>query len=166
MSFPELETAINRLQGGVGNESAQKLAHTYCREFIHTYHKDPIQFFKIFATTASEQTQFWSLTALQTLLSDYYGAYDLNDKKNMHTSFIELLKGGMQIISKKKYLMQKLAFLYLIMVKHDYPEIDSTLLAQLFDIQEQEPDQLVKANYIGIYIDIYIYWYILYIYII
>jgi len=142
-------TQLNPKPGTSGE--MQVNAKAYCMKVIQNHHKNYLYFFNLFQTSSDIFVKFWSLGAIEEIIKNYYNAYDVPLRKQLHECYLQIIERQPAIILCSPYIEAKYASLFCTLLKEDYPNYWPDAFTRLLSLLKLEvcTNPSAKMQYIS-----------------
>lgn len=152
----DLQKAISILLNPAQNYSNEikQQAAQICEQIINEHKTDYAFFFEILRINNDIYTQFWSLGALESIITRFYLTYDISLRRQLHDFYFLFLEQNSTIVFSNPLICQKFSLIFILVVKVDYPEQwpeAFTSLLKLPNLEICATSLQHKLHYIGIF---------------
>ena len=151
----KLESIISSLYGP--NPSHE--VTSYCNGLKNYYLSTPSQIsdlFNSFTTTANPHLSFWILDVLITIVTTSYPSLDHNTKTYIRNQLIHIINNHITCLNTLPFVANKFSLLFIIWLKHDYPEQCPSFLQDILTCIWSTQDQPTKLKKLNTFLDILI----------
>jgi len=133
------------------NEEKQQ-AEQYSNNIIQSHKTDYSFFFNLMEMCPDIYIQFWALSALEVIIKQHYPSYPIELRKQLHDLYFLMLEKKPMIIFGNQLIEQKYSFLFILLLKADYPQYWPEAFDKLLTLLNIEiclQDINAKFKYIG-----------------
>ena len=102
------------------NETKQT-AEQYCNKVIEEHKTDYAFFFNLMELYQDLYLQYWLLGALEVIIRQFYPGYPPPLKQQLHEYYFVMLEKKPMIIFANPHITKKYSYLFILLVKADYP---------------------------------------------
>ena len=130
----------------------QSTAKAYCAKFIQDNRKNFGCFLDLLQTSPDLYVKFWSIAALEEIVTTYYQEYDVALRQQVHECFFQVLEKQPGTVLCSPYIEAKYANLYCLAVRQDYPEYWPDAFSRLLSLLQLPvcaTTPAAKIKYIG-----------------
>ncbi len=103
------------------NEVKQE-AERYCQRVIEEHKTDYAFFFQLLEACSDIYFQFWLLSALETILVQYYPGYPPTLRQQLHEYYFLMLEQKPLVVFTHPQIERKYSLLFILLLKADYPD--------------------------------------------
>ena len=132
---------------------------SYCDNLKHYYLSTPSQIsdlFTTFTTTTNPHLSFWLLDVLITLITTSYPSLDASTKAFIRSQLINIINNHISCLNTLPFVANKFSLLFIIWLKHDYPEQCPSFLQDILTCIWNTVDQALKLKKLNTFLDVLI----------
>jgi len=127
-------------------------AKSYCTKIIQDNRKNISYFFDMMQSSPEIYVKFWTISALEEIVTNYYHEYDIALRQQLHNFYFQILEKFPGAIFCSPYIESKYANLFCLILRQDYPDYWADAFAKLFQLLQSElcaSTPSLKIQYIG-----------------
>lgn len=121
----------------------------YLESVISSHSQDCGFFFKLLHDTPSPYVKFWSLSALEKIITSHYQTYDLQTRAKLRVVYFDILEKRPDLVLCDAHIEHKYALLFILLVRADYPSVWPDAFLRLMSLLKISCDAASGFKYLS-----------------